>query len=166
MSRGQATPRTSQDERRASMLGGTAVLDAPAAATCRRQGRRVRRATRRARPPPRPRPGGPCPRIAGHPARASGRGGETLPLGDAVVVRYPSPPPQRGFEVQNAEGSVSLGRREISIYVERRNFYGKKDSIHHHLLEAVSKTANVLELRQKLLYTTPSRWWWWWWWWW
>ena len=37
---------------------------------------------------------------------------------------------------------------------------GKGDSIHHHLLEAVSETANVLELRQKLLYTTPSGWWW------
>ena len=37
---------------------------------------------------------------------------------------------------------------------------GKRDSIHHHLLEAVSETANVLESRQKLLYTTPSGWWW------
>ena len=35
---------------------------------------------------------------------------------------------------------------------------GKIDSIHHHLLEAVSETTNVLELRQQLLYT-PSRWW-------
>ena len=26
---------------------------------------------------------------------------------------------------------------------------GRKDSIHHHLLEAVSETADVLELRQK-----------------
>ena len=32
--------------------------------------------------------------------------------------------------------------------------------MHHHLLEAISETANVLELRQKLLYTTPSGWWW------
>ena len=40
--------------------------------------------------------------------------------------------------------------------------YGKRDSIHHHLLEAISETANVLELRQKLLCTTPSGWWWWW----
>ena len=39
--------------------------------------------------------------------------------------------------------------------------FGKRDSLHHHLLEAVSETANVLELRQKLLYTTPSGWWWW-----
>ena len=37
---------------------------------------------------------------------------------------------------------------------------GKRDSLHHHLLEAVSETANGLELRQKLLYTTPSEWWW------
>ena len=41
---------------------------------------------------------------------------------------------------------------------------GKRDSIHHHLLEAISETAKVLELRQKFLYTTPSGWWWWWWW--
>ena len=37
---------------------------------------------------------------------------------------------------------------------------GKRDSIHHHLLEAVSESANVPELRQKLLYTTPSGLWW------
>ena len=43
-------------------------------------------------------------------------------------------------------------------------YNGKRDSIHHHLLEATSETANVLELRQKLLYTTLSGWWWWWWW--
>ena len=42
---------------------------------------------------------------------------------------------------------------------------GKRDSIHHHLLETISETANVLELKQKLLYTIPSGWWWWWWWW-
>ena len=41
---------------------------------------------------------------------------------------------------------------------------GKRDSIHHHLLEAVSETADVLESRQKPLCTTPSGWWWWWWW--
>ena len=34
--------------------------------------------------------------------------------------------------------------------------FGKRDSTHHHLLEAISETAKVLELRQKLLYTTPS----------
>ena len=37
--------------------------------------------------------------------------------------------------------------------------YGKRDSIHHHLLEKESETANVLELRQKLLHTTTSGWW-------
>ena len=42
---------------------------------------------------------------------------------------------------------------------------GKIYFIHHHLPEATSETANVLELRQKLLYNTPSRWRWWWWWW-
>ena len=36
----------------------------------------------------------------------------------------------------------------------------KSDSIHHHLLEVTCETANVLELKQKLLYTTPSGWWW------
>ena len=35
-------------------------------------------------------------------------------------------------------------------------WFGKRDSVHHHLLEAISETANVPELRQKLLYTTPS----------
>ena len=32
----------------------------------------------------------------------------------------------------------------------------KRDFIHHHLLETISETADVLELRPKLLYTTPS----------
>ena len=43
-----------------------------------------------------------------------------------------------------------------------RYMSGKRDSIHHHLLEAISETANVLELKQKLLYTIPFGWWWWW----
>ena len=34
-------------------------------------------------------------------------------------------------------------------------------SIHHHLLELTFETANVLELKQQPLYTTPSGWWWW-----
>ena len=37
---------------------------------------------------------------------------------------------------------------------------GKRDSIHHHLLKVTLETATVPELRQKLLYTTPSGWWW------
>ena len=37
---------------------------------------------------------------------------------------------------------------------------GKRDSIHHHLLEPISETANVVESKRKLLYTTPSGWWW------
>ena len=41
--------------------------------------------------------------------------------------------------------------------VERR----KTDSTHH-ILEAISETATVLESGQKLLYTAPSGWWWWW----
>ena len=32
---------------------------------------------------------------------------------------------------------------------------------HHHLLQVTFETASVPELRQKLLYTTPSGWWWW-----
>ena len=43
----------------------------------------------------------------------------------------------------------------------RQHRNGKRDAIHHHLLEATSETTNVLELRQQLLYTTPSGWWWW-----
>ena len=35
-------------------------------------------------------------------------------------------------------------------------FLGKRDVIHHDLLEATSETATVLEWRQKPLYTTPS----------
>ena len=37
---------------------------------------------------------------------------------------------------------------------------GKRDSLHHHLLEVMFETATVPELRQTLLYTTPSGWWW------
>ena len=40
-----------------------------------------------------------------------------------------------------------------------RKHIGKRDSIHHHLLEAASKTANELEFRQKLPNATPSGWW-------
>ena len=36
----------------------------------------------------------------------------------------------------------------------------KRDSINCHLLDAISETATVHELRQQLLYTTPSRGWW------
>ena len=36
----------------------------------------------------------------------------------------------------------------------------RDDSKHHHLLEAVSENANVLELRQQLLHTASSGWWW------
>ena len=37
---------------------------------------------------------------------------------------------------------------------------GKRDSIHHHLLEVTFETATVPESRQKLLDTTRSGWWW------
>ena len=39
---------------------------------------------------------------------------------------------------------------------------GKRDSIHHHLLDVILETATVPELRQKLLHTNLSGWWWWW----
>ena len=42
----------------------------------------------------------------------------------------------------------------MSIYLSTR------DSIDHHLLEVICETATVPELRQKLLYATPSGWWW------
>ena len=64
--------------------------------------------------------------------------------------------PRTGFEA----GCVEVEARDAPQPIDLR--YGKRDSIHRHLLEAVSETANVLELRQKLLYTTPSGWWWWW----
>ena len=37
---------------------------------------------------------------------------------------------------------------------------GKRDSIHHHLLEVIFETATLPELGLKLLYTTSSGWWW------
>ena len=50
-------------------------------------------------------------------------------------------------------------RTEISEQTSKPgSTVGKRDSIHNDLLEAISETANVFELRQKLLYTTPSRW--------
>ena len=53
------------------------------------------------------------------------------------------------------------GRRSGEVEVQARcgNDNGKRDSIHHHLLETISETANALELRQQLLHTTPSGWW-------
>ena len=42
----------------------------------------------------------------------------------------------------------------------KENVIGTRDSIHHNLLETIYETANVLESRQKRLYTTPSGWWW------
>ena len=42
--------------------------------------------------------------------------------------------------------------------VEWQCMYGKRESIHRHLLEVICETATVPELRQKLLYTTPPGW--------
>ena len=36
------------------------------------------------------------------------------------------------------------------------SWWEERCSVHHHLLEAISETANVLEFEQKLLHTTPS----------
>ena len=54
---------------------------------------------------------------------------------------------------------LSFERETPSWESQAGNISGKRDSIHHHLPDAISETANVLELRQKLLYTTPSGWW-------
>ena len=55
--------------------------------------------------------------------------------------------------------SISLSL-SLSIYIYIcEPISGKRDSIHHHLLETISETAHVLELRQKLLCATPSGWW-------
>ena len=53
------------------------------------------------------------------------------------------------------------GRKGGYRSLKGANLSGKTDSIHHRLLEGTFETANVPELRQKLLYTTPSGWWWW-----
>ena len=49
---------------------------------------------------------------------------------------------------------------KINYNNNQENNAGKRDSIHHHLPEVIVETATVPELRQKLLYTTPSGWWW------
>ena len=50
----------------------------------------------------------------------------------------------------------------LSLLIVLLLLFGKRDAIHHHLPEAVSETATVLESRQLLPYTTLSGWWWWW----
>ena len=76
---------------------------------------------------------GPAEPAASSSCRACGRSG-------------PCPPPG------SSRAGGRLGRAS-------RRGDGKRDPIHHHLLETISEAANVLELRQKLLYTTPSGWW-------
>ena len=49
----------------------------------------------------------------------------------------------------------------VALLVRRSSRYdwvallGKRDSIHHHLLEAISETANVLDLRHTSFYAPP-----------
>ena len=80
----------------------------------------------------------------------------------------PRRPGSVGSTAAQAPPRSHLGR-EICLlinysFVDCCLLYGKRDSIRHHLLEVTFETATVPELRQKLLYTTPSGWWWWWWW--
>ena len=53
----------------------------------------------------------------------------------------------------------AMPSEHVMLYVGREIY---TPSRHHHLLEVIVRTATVLELRQKLLYTTHSVWWWWW----
>ena len=74
--------------------------------------------------------------------------------------------PGRGLRVEAVQEAHPVERREVILgcvpvllrVVE--GVPGKRDSIHHHLLEVIFETATVPESRQKLLYTTPSGWWW------
>ena len=68
-----------------------------------------------------------------------------------------------GFKVHRGEGvqdDVHWIHGYLCAHVHIRCIIGKRDSIHHHLLEVTFGTATVSELRQRLLYTTPSGWWW------
>ena len=47
--------------------------------------------------------------------------------------------------------STRLRSKSARTFAAERGI-GKRDSVHHHLLEVISETANVLESRQKLLY--------------
>ena len=59
-------------------------------------------------------------------------------------------------------GGVACGAplRGVTRGARARAEAGKRDSINHHLLEVTFETETVPELRQKLLYTTPSGWCW------
>ena len=85
---------------------------------------------------------------------------------------------RRGIEIQSlyndrtqrmggkAEARIKRSRAGDEKNVNPRSLlhpgfmYGKRDSIHHHLLEVTFETANVLELKPKLLHAAPSWWWW------
>ena len=66
------------------------------------------------------------------------------------------------YQTEWLRGFIGLSRECRSKGIGRQGIVlkhgGKIDSIHHHLQDASSETANVLELKQKLLYTTPARW--------
>ena len=66
---------------------------------------------------------------------------------------------ERGREEERKRGREE--ERERGREGERERYVnGKRDPVHHRLLETISETATVLELKQQLLYTTPSGWWW------
>ena len=54
--------------------------------------------------------------------------------------------------------NIVMERLATVVFMARPN--GNRDSIHHHLQEAIFETATVPESRRKLLYSTPSGWWW------
>ena len=59
-----------------------------------------------------------------------------------------------------AHANATADENEGARATQPVNNIGKRDSIHHHLLEVSFETATVPELKQKLLSTTPSGWWW------
>ena len=61
-------------------------------------------------------------------------------------------------EERRAERASRVGLKRPPDRI-RDSSGGKRDSIHHHLLEVIFETATVPELRQTILYTTPSGWW-------
>ena len=89
---------------------------------------------------------------------------ESNPLRFRIVVRRLGVPQVAvaGVAVTEAHLRDAFEKHVICCVTgsfQPETFYcGKRDSKHHHLLEAISETAKVLELRHKLLYTTPSGW--------
>ena len=71
------------------------------------------------------------------------------------------PSPARGKSFDGL--SAAFAREEKASLRDARfgHVYGKRDSIHHHLLEGIFGDETLPELRQKPLHTTPLGWWWW-----